>query len=167
MDLASARGDPTLAADIDLLGEMDMRLLCVLLLLLGPTAAGAQEAELPEIVTEGFSQLVSSGPDAGLSIWLESWTSERDKLQRAQLESGFRGIWDRVGPASAYDVFAVCRLGSHVQYAYAILVHEAQPVYVALGLYLAAKGWRVANVAAHTEITEVIPEPIRTGASSC
>ena len=144
-----------------------MRFLFGLLLMLAPTVVGAQEPELPPIVSDGLVELVASGPDAGLAVWLEHWTSEADRGQGEQLLSGFQRIWGSVGPASDYEVVAVCRLGSHVQYVYAVLVHAAQPVYVSVGAYMSPKGWRVTKVNADTDMTEVIPEAIRVGASTC
>ena len=135
-----------------------MRLL--LLALFASTAAPitAQDADLPPIVEAGFNALLNSGTDAAIDTWTASWVAEEDLLERAQLKSGFRPLWEGLGPAVDFEILTARSLGTHLLDVYAITRHRAQPLYFYLALYSGPGGWTVTMINAHTSRAELFPD---------
>ncbi len=132
-----------------------MKLLLATLLLAAPVAA--QEPVLPDIVSRGFDQLVSDGPDVALDTWLYRWTSPEDAAQKTQLKVAFQHIWSQVGQPQSWELVRVNWIGERIGRAYAVLVHDFRPIYLAVRFYNSPSGWHVTAVNANSEVEDVFP----------
>jgi hypothetical protein len=128
----------------------------LLLALIAPLYLAGQDA-LPAPVREGLDELGAGECDKAMTLWTSTWSD----AQKAQMSPTCPTLKQLGGGAHGYDVLKIVEISPHLRRVYAMLLFDAQPIYVMVSAYSpTGKAWTVGAVNWHTDPDQVIPSQI-------